>query len=396
VGLALACAAAAGAEPPATLTLLEGQAALLRGTSRHALAEGVRLQAGDIIEIGDKGVAQFEFGDGFILSLGAGARFYAGALTPRGSTGADASDLYLMRGWSKFASRKGVGPFRLTTPAFGIWTSDATGVVHIAEGESSVFVETGEVRVTEGFAKASRSSPLQVKGGAYLARKPAEDATIHPRPSAAFIAAMPRPYMDNLPPRIAKYKDRDVAPQRVQDLTYADVEMWLKGPSEIRRPIMQRFVPGAKDPVFRQALIENLKFHPEWDPILFPEKYRPKPRPKPAAEPPPSQPVQAMPAPTQPTPVQTPAPSTPASPPPAAEPAMSAPLPPSAAPGPALSTPASSPPAPPPPAASAPEQPSPAPPPAAAAPAPPERGVAAEPEEPVTVEDAGPGRTPRQ
>ena len=135
VGLALACAAAAGAEPPATLTLLEGQAALLRGTARHSLAEGVRLQAGDIIEIGDKGVAQIEFGDGFILSLGPGARFYAGALTPRGSAGADASDLYLMRGWSKFASRKGVAPFRLTTPAFGIWTADATGVVRIAEGE---------------------------------------------------------------------------------------------------------------------------------------------------------------------------------------------------------------------------------------------------------------------
>jgi hypothetical protein len=298
-----------------------------------------------------------------------------------------------MRGWSKFASRKGVAPFRLTTPAFGIWTADATGVVRIAEGESSVFVESGEVRIAEGFAKASRSSPRQVKGGEYLARKPAEDPTTHPRPSAAFIAAMPRPYMDNLPSRIAKHKERNVAPQRVQDLTYADVEMWLKAPTEIRRPIMQRFIPEAKDPVFRQALIDNLKFHPEWDPILFPDKYKPKPRPKPAAEPPPSRPVQAMPAPVQPTPAPTPAPSTPASPSPAEAPAGSAPLPPSAAPAPALSTPAPSPPAP---EASAPEQSPPAPPPAATAPAPPEQGVAAEPVEPVTVEDAGPGRAPRQ
>jgi hypothetical protein len=49
---------------------------------------------------------------------------------------------------------------------------------------------------------------------------------------------------------------------------------------------MQRFIRKADDPAFRQALIANLRFHFEWDPILFPEKYKPK-------EPPPEAPPQA-------------------------------------------------------------------------------------------------------
>ena len=51
---------------------------------------------------------------------------------------------------------------------------------------------------------------------------------------------------------------------------------WLKAPPDIRRPMLARFRPRVSDPAFRAALVANLKFHPEWDPILFPEKYKPK------------------------------------------------------------------------------------------------------------------------
>jgi hypothetical protein len=59
--------------------------------------------------------------------------------------------------------------------------------------------------------------------------------------------------------------------------------MWLKAPLEIRRVVMQRFIRKADDPGFRQALIANLRYHFERDPILFPEKYKPK---EPPPEPP--------------------------------------------------------------------------------------------------------------
>ena len=287
VGCVAASVAAFAAEPPAIVTLLEsGGGALLRGTSRYALVEGVRVQTGDIIEIGDKGVVQIEFADGFILSLGPRARFYVGALAARGPKGVGVSDLYLMAGWSKFAAGKSSAPVRYTTPLFGLGTADAIAVVQIAGPEGSLFVEAGDVRVAEGFVKASRESPTRLRGGQFYVRRAEQRAAIQQRPTAAFVTAMPKPYMDNLPVRVAKFKDREASPKPAGELAYADVEMWLKAPPEIRRAVMPRFVRKADDPAFRRALIANLRFHFEWDPILFPEKYKPK-------EPPPEAPQQA-------------------------------------------------------------------------------------------------------
>jgi hypothetical protein len=289
VAWAAASLAASAAEPPAIVTLLEsGGGALLRGTSRYALAEGVRLQAGDIIEIGDKGVVQIEFADGAKLSLGPKARFYIGALVPRGPKGPGVSDFYLLAGWTKFAAGKSSGPFRYTTPLFGLGTADATAVLQVTDAEGSMFVETGDASVAEGFAKASRESPTRLRGGQFYARKPNQSGVTQPRPATSFVAAMPKPYMDNLPTRLARYKDRAAPPRPAGELAYGDVELWLKAPPEIRRAVMRRFVAKANEPAFRQALVANLRFHPEWDPILFPEKYEPKEPPPQAGAPKPT------------------------------------------------------------------------------------------------------------
>jgi hypothetical protein len=286
--LAVACLAAAlgcvAAELPAAVTLLEGQAAVLRGTARFALAEGVRLQSGDIVEVGDKGLAQIEFVDGLILSLGPGARFYAGALVARAAKTGGISELYLMRGWTKFANGKTAAPFRLSTPVFGLAAAETVGVAQVADAEGAIFVETGEVRVAEGFVKAVPSSPIRVRGGEFYTRKHEQRGAIQPRPAKAFVSAMPRGYMDNLPARAAKWKDREVQPRPLGALSYGDIEMWLKAPPEIRRAVMRAFIPKAnQDVAFRSALIANLRSHPEWDPVLFPEKYKPKPPPEPPA-----------------------------------------------------------------------------------------------------------------
>jgi hypothetical protein len=39
---------------------------------------------------------------------------------------------------------------------------------------------------------------------------------------------------------------------------------------------MTRWKTKVKEPSFRQALIDNMRLHPEWDPIVFPQKYQPK------------------------------------------------------------------------------------------------------------------------
>ena len=272
---------AAGAEPPAIVTLVEGQPALLRGTTRYVLAEGVRLQSGDIVEVPDKGLAQVEFADGALLSLGPQCRFYAAALVARGAKAGAMSEFYLLRGWSKFALAKPAAPFRLTTPLFGLGTANAVAVVQVEAAEASMYVEAGELRLAEGFAKALPSSPVQLRGGQFYARKADQKGIIQSRAAPSFVTAMPRHYVDNLPARAAKYKEREVAPRRLEDLDYADVELWLKAPPALRRPIMQRLRSKAQEPEFRKAVIANMRFHPEWDRILFPEKYKPKPPPEP-------------------------------------------------------------------------------------------------------------------
>lgn len=292
---------ASAAESPATITLIEGPANLLRGTTRFALAEGVQLKTGDIVEVGEKGLAQIEFADGAIISLGPRCRFYAASLAASGGKGA-ISDFYLMQGWTKFTGGKSAAPFRYTTPLFGLNAANVTVVVGLTEAEGSLFVETGELRLAEGFVKASPASSVRVRGGEYYTRKADQKGAIQQRVAPGFVAAMPKSYLDNLPVRVPKFKEREVAPRRVEELTYAEVEMWLKSPFEIRRPIMRRFIEKKDDPAFRQAVIANMKYHPEWDRVLFPEKYE---KPKPPPEPPLAKPPEPLPEPLpQPPPQQ--------------------------------------------------------------------------------------------
>lgn len=271
-------AGTAGAQGPAIVTLVEGEAALLRGTTRFALAEGVRLQAGDIVEVADKGLAQIEF-DGALLSLGPRGRFHAATLVPRGAKAGAMSELYLLQGWSKLALDTSAAPFRLTTPHFRLLPAEAVAIVHVEPAQGDVFVESGGLRLTEGTAKKPTTF-VRLRAGEYYARKADQKGGAQPRPPPAFADAMPRNYRDNLPVRAAKYREREVAPRRLDDVEYADVEPWLKGPVEVRRPIVQRLRPRAQDPGFRKALIANMRAHPEWDRIVFPEKYRLKPPPE--------------------------------------------------------------------------------------------------------------------
>jgi hypothetical protein len=261
------------------VTLLEGQAVLLRSTGRFALAEGVRVHTGDVLHVEDKGLLQLGFADGTKLSIGPQARLHVAELAAPGpgARSAPLRDFYLLQGWSKLALAPPAARLRLTTPLLGLLSGDAIVVLQVEGAQGSLFVEKGEVRLAEGFVKATPASPVTLRAGQFYSRRAKQKGTPQPRPAAAFVAAMPRPYQDNLPERRAKYPERDVVPRRLGELAYADVEPWLKGPPELRRPMMQRLRSRANEPEFRKALIANMRFHPEWDRVLFPDKYKPKP-----------------------------------------------------------------------------------------------------------------------
>ena len=106
------------------------------------------------------------------------------------------------------------------------------------------------------------------------------------RPPAQFIGAMPRHFQDNLPVLLDRFKDKKADPKHEREATYGEVEAWLKTGPPLRKTFVKRFQARARDAEFRKGLVDNLREHPEWDPVLYPEKYLPKPDKSPSSSPP--------------------------------------------------------------------------------------------------------------
>lgn len=254
-----------------TLTLAEGRIELVRHATTYTAAPGVRLQTGDMLAIDPKGQAQIEFQDSAILNLSRGSHAF---LLGSQSTGGDVG-IALQSGWAKFAQKKAAKgkPYRYIMPLARIGTAGAIGVLRVGADFCEMFVESGAARFVELSKGGSPGGGRDLKGGEFVARHTGQPVTVAPHPSADFIKSMPGYFRDDLPVLADRYKDKVAEPRREHEATYAEVEVWLKASAPIRRSLVARFEGRARDGEFRRKLIENLKEHPEWDRVLFPEKY---------------------------------------------------------------------------------------------------------------------------
>ena len=284
VAAMLAPCLAMAADIVGTITILEGQALIYRGSGRLHAAEGVRVAPGDIVETAASTFAQVELADQTVAQFGPATRVMINAAAPKQKAG---RSLYLMNGWVKLVSTKrdaGAEPgFELRSAQFEIAPAPGVIVLRAAADTVEMFVENGSMRIAERQPKASATTTVSVKGGDFYQSKPPARGTVASVASPAFVADMPRPFRDSLPPRLERFRERQVAARDAPAFAYADVEDWLQAEPAVRRPLMQRWRSKAQDPAFRAALISQLKAHPEWDPILFPEKYKPKDPPRPPA-----------------------------------------------------------------------------------------------------------------
>lgn len=263
----LLCPVVAGAADPApTLTLLEGPAGLVRGVTRYALAEGVRMQAGDIIDVSDKGLAEIEFPDGAAIAMGPGTRMLAISM-PSGKSAA--GDFHVMTGALKVSGVSKDARLRISTSPFTLSPAEGVCVMVVRGNEGSVFIESGAARL------AVAPATYNLKSGEFFSRRDGQKGAVLQRPSKPFMDAMPKVFFDPLPSRMARYRDREVQPRRIEEVSYADVELWLKAPPAIRRPLVARFESRVSDSKFHSAVHANLQFHPEWDPIVHPKKHLP-------------------------------------------------------------------------------------------------------------------------
>lgn len=289
--VAASCSSARAADPTGMVTILEGDALVYRGTGRLHATEGLRLAPGDIIETGASTFVQVELGDQAVAQFGPSTRAWLGA----GARQKPERWLYVMEGWTKVTGAKTPpAAYELRTRPFWMPSTPGSVVVFkVVPAEAALFVERGETRLAE---QQTSGSPVSValRQGDYYLRKPGVRGAVNPGGMQGFVSDMPRGFRDSLPLRLDRFRDVDVKPREAPAFSYADVEVWLKAEPWIRRPLMQRWRAKAREPAFRAALIENLSFHPEWDPILFPEKYQPKDK-----EPRRATPAAATPSPTR-------------------------------------------------------------------------------------------------
>ncbi len=271
----------AAAETIGVVTIQEGDAIAIRGLSEFALAEGVRIQSNDLVETGKATFLRVEFSDGAMVDLGPATRAQLNRPSLRKY---DRPALYLLSGLLKISAGKlGAGAkASVASPQFDAVGLDGDSVEQVQSGASAVFAEDGPVRMLD----RRRGTPvqIQVKSGDFIVLPSQEAPKGSGRPAHEFVASLPRQFEDSLPPRIERFKAKEVPAKLAGAFTYAQVEAWLDAEPIIRRRFVSEWATKADDEVFRERLEARLARHPEWERLLYPERFEPKPA-APAAAP---------------------------------------------------------------------------------------------------------------
>ncbi|HEY8975884.1 MAG TPA: hypothetical protein VIN75_16820 [Burkholderiaceae bacterium] len=264
LGAVLAAGAVAASAAPRVplVTMLDGDATLLRDGARFALAEGVRLQAGDLLATGHQTrLLRLEFPGGPGIALGPDSR----AMVTPNLGESNHAGVYLLTGWAKVAAPAG-GPGALRSPVADTDTPAGSLILDVQGGSAEAFAETGPSRVQP---RAPDAPAQQLKSGERVTVPANGKAVLGRGASPDFVQAMPRAFMDSLPSRLAAFS-ADVAPRRLGEMSYADAQPWIDAEAPLRRVFAERWRRLAADPQFRHGLVEGLKAHPEWTPILYP------------------------------------------------------------------------------------------------------------------------------
>ena len=266
----------AHAQAEGKLTFVDGRAHLIRGVQVLDAMPGLAVSEADLVVTAAGGYALIEFGDGLRLGLGPDTRLMLRMLNPRGKDAA--RELAVLGGWVKVQSALAdrIIDYRLLAPGLSLRWHEASFIVRIGAADTSFFVETGALHVSIPDRKARVPAPSEVRSGRFVTH--AEHVlTTRGRPDESFVAAMPRPFRDPLPPLLSRIDARVVEPRVVAEVEYADVAPWLQGPKAWRGGFVARFRSRTSDAAFRRGLVDNMRTHPEWDRVLFPERYRPRP-----------------------------------------------------------------------------------------------------------------------
>jgi hypothetical protein len=267
--LLLAAPAWSPAATLATATIVDGSPTLLRASSKTTLVEGSRLAASDIVETGTARHLRIEFADGVLLDLGPSTSVQ---LAPRllRDPARRGARVYLRQGTAKLSvpTPAAAGPL-LAAERLDLRTSRGGAVVLVDGAEVSVFAESGEATLVEQRG-GKALAPVRLKEGEFFA-----GGSVTSNAQPAFIARLPKAFLDTLPARAALFGASEPASVPAGALVYADVQPWIDAEPALRAGFVTRWRALARLPEFRKGLEQGLAAHPEWDRVLYPEKYLP-------------------------------------------------------------------------------------------------------------------------
>lgn len=242
-------ASTAGAQTLGVVTIVDGPATVQRGAERFAAAEGLRVQADDIVATGAAArVLRIELDDGKALDLGAATQ---ALLQPQAFDADDPrrATLYLGRGWAKLSA-----PWQLTTPgAIATARLDlqvrGTLIVRVDGGSTWGYLEAGlgSAQPRDG----RRFAPHGLKEGeAYTQR--ADGGSRDPAPPS-LLSLLPREFTDTLPRRAARFTNAAVPPRAAVALPRDELPDWLRAERELFEAWNAQHAPRRVSAVTRAA-----------------------------------------------------------------------------------------------------------------------------------------------
>jgi len=251
-----------------TVTMAESEWRVIRGASVFAGIQGARVNRGDMLETGARGMTQIEFGS-TVIALGPSSRLLLFSYSASG-TGSQA-EFVLLSGWLKGELDPKSGSFQFDTPLLAGVIRQGNMVVHAGADSSEIFVESGSANIGQVSSGGSAGQLRPAKAGDFFARQTGKSLTTAARPAAAFVESMPMPFRDTLPSHPLKGKAPELGHGR--EIDYAQLRPWLLMPARWRKELVPRFQSRLSDPKFREELEAHVEEYPEWDPVLHPEKY---------------------------------------------------------------------------------------------------------------------------
>jgi hypothetical protein len=181
----------------------------------------------------------------------------------------------LLRGWIKiaYACKAASCPQRIVETERGaIRLSTGTGTSAAAivatpddAGDIAVFSESGVQTL-------ALKPPLTINAGSFAAVPDSAPAHILPRPSSAFLAAMPAAFRDALQPLAVDAKPSSAAVKPLRPATYDDIAPWLTSTLPARKRFAARFHTRLADSAFRASIESHLNALPDWRMFLYPSE----------------------------------------------------------------------------------------------------------------------------